>query len=259
MRPYEHQSSEKKLSFPAPNPLSFFKQCRDAILHLLYPPICLHCGESVNEESLIFCHQCHLLLELINPVERCLYCFSSNRSSKHRLCSECVHRVPALNRIAAAFDYAGPAATLIRKMKYGNQSYLAKGAAAFLAAQLIHANWPLPEAIIPVPISFTRWLQRGYNQSLLLAKYLGELLDRPVVQALRRMNGDYSQAGMSQFQRMQLSRQSFQLIKGKNLQDRSLLLVDDVMTTGSTLRCCAETLLEECPKRIDGLTVCRAL
>lgn len=235
------------------------KQCRQALLHILYPPICLHCREPLDEGSTLFCHHCHQILELICPQERCPYCFSSEYSPKQLVCSECSRHAPILNRIAAAFDFVGPAADLVRTMKYGNRSYLAKGAAAFMAAQLVRLNWPLPDIIIPVPIPLTRWIQRGYNQSFLLAESLAELLDRPVQQALHRSSGDYSQAGLRRCQRILLSSQSFELVKEQKLQDKCLLLIDDVITTGSTLRSCAQVLLDEYPGSIYGLTLCRAI
>ena len=67
--------------------------------------------------------------------------------------------------IAAAFDYVGPAASLVKKLKYGNQPYLVKGMAGYLVAQFNELQWPFPDAIIPVPLSFSHWLERGYNQS----------------------------------------------------------------------------------------------
>ncbi|MGA8164795.1 MAG: phosphoribosyltransferase family protein [Waddliaceae bacterium] len=163
------------------------------------------------------------------------------------------------HRIAAVFDHAGPAATLVKKMEKGSQLDLAKGAAAFLALQLAGLGWPLPDVIVPVPISFVRWLQRGYNQRFLLAKSLGKLINRPVRRVLKRVSEEYRQEEGPCRQRFLLSPRSFRLTKRRDLQDQTLLLVDDVMTTGRTLRCCAETLLEGYPKRIYGLTLCRAM
>ena len=112
---------------------------------------------------------------------------------------------------------------------------------------------------MPVPISFTHWLERGYNQSELLAKEISQFLQKPLLKPLKRTSGDYSQAGMSQKQRLELSSASLSLKKEIHFYDKSVLLVDDVMTTGSTLKRCAETLMEGCPAEIYALTFCRAV
>ena len=196
---------------------------------------------------------------MIDPAERCPYCFSPNFTMGDHCCVECYKTPPVFNGAAAAFDYANPASCLVRSLKYGNQPHLAKGGGAFLAAQFLQLNWPMPDAVIPVPIAFNRWIDRGYNQSSLLAKHLAEFLDCPFQEALKRSGGDYSQAGLTRRQRMELKGGTIALKKGINLQDRCILLIDDVMTTGTTMRYCAEAILEQGPSSVYGLTLCRAL
>lgn len=162
-------------------------------------------------------------------------------------------------RSAAAFDYLGPAATLVRKLKYGDQPHLADGAAAFLVAQWAYLKWPLPDLIVPVPLSFTHWMIRGYNQSALLAEGMGKLLNRPVSSPLKRISGDYSQAGMNLKQRNALKSSTLRLDPEHRIYDKCILLIDDVMTTGSTLARCADVLAEGYPTEIYALTFCRAV
>lgn len=232
-----------------------------AFINLVYPPICLSCKDGILDETHLLCEDCLLLMELIDPVERCPHCFSIDYVPDHGVCTDCVRKPPVLQGIAAAFDYVGPAACLVKKLKYGDLPYLSKGCAAFLAAQFLRLEWPLPDVIIPVPIARTHLLERGYNQSLLLAKDLGEILCCPIKEALYRKSGDYSQAGLSRRQRMELDGAYIQLkteLK-QELHDKCVLLVDDVMTTGSTMRKCAEALFEKSPAAIYGLAVCRAI
>ena len=231
----------------------------EACIHLLYPPLCLHCRQTLEAQCKIFCLQCTTQLELIDPIDRCPYCFSSSYCPEQRLCPECYRRPPLLDKIGATFDYVGPASTLIRQLKYGGQSYLSQGAGAYLAAQFLQLEWPMPDYIIPVPISFMHWLDRGFNQSLLLADVVAEVIHKPVQDILYRRSGDYSQAGLSRWQRQELDGRSIQLKSTLDLRDKTLLLIDDVMTTGTTLRRCAEALMEGAPARIYGLVLCRAL
>jgi len=230
-----------------------------SFIDLVYPSLCLHCRDSLPKGWSHLCPECLAKLELIDHKERCPYCFTSNYNPGSELCPACRRLDPILHGMAAAFDYVGPAATLIRKLKYSDQPYLAKGVGAYLAAQFLELQWPWPDRIIPVPISLTHRLDRGYNQSLLLAQSMAEILDAPIQEPLIRKSGDFSQAGLNYKQRMNLKATTFILKKEQHLHDKCLLLIDDVMTTGSTLRRCAEALQEECPASIYGLTVCRAV
>lgn len=241
------------------NKLLDWKRIGRGLLHFIYPPLCLHCKDPLDENYNLFCQTCLDLLDFINPEERCPYCFSIDYSQESKKCGECQQRERFLYRCGAAFDYSGPAATIIRALKYGNQPYLAKGAAAFMLQQFINLNWPLPDCIVPVPLPLTRRFLRGYNQSELLAEEFGMLLGRPVIKGLKRLSGDFSQSGLNREQRMELSSESFILVKGKLPLDQSILLIDDVFTTGSTMQCCAEALQGAYPTSIYGLTFCRTM
>lgn len=227
--------------------------------NLIYPPICLHCNCGVYDADVPLCQNCLQLLELIDPTERCPFCFSVDFDPEHRVCANCFKRPPFLNGIAAAFDYIGPAATLIKKMKYGDLPYLSKGCGAYLAVQLLQLNWLEPDVIIPMPITLSHLMERGFNQSLLLANELGKLINCPVEESLVRDSGEYSQAGLSRKQRLTLDGAAFYLKPGTSYADKNILIVDDVMTTGSSLRRCAEAITETNPRSIYGLTFCRAI
>lgn len=232
-----------------------FQQLWQATLSLVYPPKCIHCFDSVKNPADRFCEVCIQQLELIDPSERCPYCFSSETPN----CYHCRKQQSLFTQSASAFDYMGPPATLVQRMKYSGQSYLAEGLGGYLTTQFIRLGWPLPDVIIPVPISWTHRLIRGYNQCDLLAETVGIILQRPVSRKLKRRAGDFSQAGLTQEQRLQLEGDSFYLKGKEEFRDKTLLLIDDVMTTGRTLNLCAELLSEEGPKEIYGLTVCRTI
>lgn len=238
--------------------LSILRTISSSLMNLVYPPLCLHCGGSLQTEAPFLCSDCIALLELIDPKERCPLCFSANFNPEKMLCHECKRNPPVLNGIAAAFDYVGPAASLVKKFKYADQPYLATGCGAYLAMQFLSLDWPLPDVIIPVPIAMTHLMTRGYNQSLLLSQELSLIIERPVVEALVRKSGDYSQAGLSRKQRLKLEGSRIQF-KQVPLEEKTVLLIDDVMTTGSTMRKCAEALMEGYPAGIYGLAFCRAI
>lgn len=229
-----------------------------SVVDLIYPPFCLHCEESMSEGA-IFCAPCLELLQVIDPKERCPYCFSGEFDRRQPCCAACYQRTHKRQRMAAAFDYEGPAATLVKRMKYGGMPYLAKGAAAFLVVQFVALGWPLPDCVVPVPMDALKRLDRGYNQSALLAAHVADLLHCPMKEVLKRSRGSFSQAGLSHQQRLELEAHVFEAAPAADLRDKCILLIDDVMTTGSTLGCCAEALHALYPKAIYALTVCRAL
>lgn len=233
--------------------------CLNSFCNLLFPPHCLHCHSAVKNANFILCEDCISKMELIDPLERCPSCFSIEYCQERKKCSDCQPGESGFKKMAAAFDYLGPPATIIRKLKYGNQPYLAKSAAAYLVAQFVKLDWPMPDLIIPVPISFMHLIERGYNQSLLIAEGVSRLLNKPINSPLQRLSGDYSQAGLNFKQRASLKATTLRLRKNHHIYDKRILLIDDVMTTGSTLQKCAEILYEGFPLEIYALTLCKAV
>ena len=236
-----------------------FSLIGDSFIHLLYPPSCLHCGTPLEDHRHILCGPCLQLMELIDPLERCSLCFSADCNTLLRLCQTCYQSPRLLDGIAASFDFLGPSATLVKKLKYANMPYLAEGMAAYLTAQFCQLEWPMPEAIVPVPLSFTHYVDRGYNQSALLAHYFAKFIQCPAYDILKRKSGGFSQAGLNRSQRVQLGTDQFSCKKCPQLQNKIVLLIDDVMTTGTTLKRCAEALQMSYPKKIYALVFCRAV
>lgn len=232
-----------------------FQQFFHSILDFIYPKHCLHCGLKILPSSSLLCEGCSTLLTFLNPERRCPTCFFISNSQGHT-CRRCRDDSSFYYRKAAAFEYAGPAASLIKKLKYENEPYLVKYAGAFLAMQWERLAWPVPDAIVPVPLPFNRKIVRGYNQTELLAKELGKILQVPVWNILGRKSGEFSQAALNLEQRKLVKKESFFLKKGYSLTDKTLLVIDDVMTTGSTLKKCSEVLIEGCPSQLFALTVC---
>jgi ComF family protein len=241
------------------NLLFFVQQLKNSCLHLFYPTRCLHCRQLLEPQTQILCQDCSLLLTLIDPEECCAICFNVLNHCEISPCQKC-RKTPSLyHRLGAAFDYEGPAALLVQRLKYANQPYLAEGMAAFLLAQVEQLQWPLPDILIPVPLSRLRWLERGYNQTALIADALGQMIQRPVLNILKRRSGDYRQASLSYSQRQNLAINSFWLEDSFKLHDQVIWVIDDVMTSGATLRRCAETLSQGGPAKLYGLTFCRTL
>lgn len=238
---------------------SLFLRLIDSVQSLIYPPLCLHCDSSLTKEFRIFCHNCTAELVLINAEERCPLCFSPDYVTGYSHCSGCYRKRSFLNRVACAFDYQGPASTLIKRLKYGQQTHLAQGAGAFLATQFLRLSWPLPDVVIPVPISLPRRLDRGFNQSLLIARTLSEILGCPILDVIKRRADSFSQVGLNLDQRMADEENPFYLKQNVSIEDKCVLIIDDVLTSGKTLQACAKAVISGFPKQIYGLTVCQTI
>jgi len=156
--------------------------------------------------------------------------------------------------MASACDYLGAVSSLVKKLKGGQMPYLAKTGAAFMFAQFSRLTWPSPHLIVPVP---SRYRFQGMNHAHLLAESFAKSLGLRSSSIIKRKAGDFSQARFAKQQREQLSSASFYLIKNAQVEDKIILLVDDVITTGTTLRCCAETLADGFPAKIYALSFAR--
>jgi competence protein ComFC len=119
-----------------------------------------------------------------------------------------------------------------------------------MAMQYLQSNHPLPDYITFVPQSVFRAAEVGYNPAHLLANHLGQLLGRPVLSLLKRSSPLLRQTQLSMAERYRLSVSQFQWKKHIPLKDKTLLLVDDQVGTGATLRACEKRLKEAFPDRI---------
>ncbi len=156
----------------------------------------------------------------------------------------------------ALFENA-PLRTAIHKFKYQNYHVLAKTLAPLLATCYTITSLNT-EAIVPVPLHRARHKQRGYNQAELLAKELTKHVQQPInVHTLIRCRPTKSQMTLNAVERQHNVANAF-TCRNNQLQDKTVLLIDDVCTTGATLDACAEALQQAGAKAVYGLTLARA-
>lgn len=158
--------------------------------------------------------------------------------------------------------YSGEIQQLLYLMKYHGFKGLARELGERLG-QWYNAHWPLPDVIVPVPLHPHREQERGYNQSFVMATGLGRILKRPVVSWVERTEHTPALYHFNPQERMQLLQSAFSL----NLKIRpprsvakatpSLLIVDDILTTGSTLNATIKALLPISERQV-ALTLSRA-
>ena len=182
------------------------------------------------------------------------------------LCPNCDGRRWHLSVIVAACRYEGLVRELIQRFKYGKDQSLVR----LLGNQLVKAledprlQGKKFDAIVPVPLHSLKEREREFNQSELLANRLGKKLGIPVRHALKRIRSTAPQAGFDRARRMENLEGAFAFAssaakaqKGSWQQDATILLVDDVTTTGTTLDACAAILMEEGAAEVCAVTIAR--
>jgi ComF family protein len=218
-------------------------------LHLFFPQLCLHCKSELPVAYKLLCPVCFDLLDFLQPEDRCPSCFALG-------CLSCQEKRPSADFIASCFDYTGPAKSLLKEFKYQDSPYLAHGLGSFLFLQFTSLDWPEPDIITFVPQSFAKAVSRGYNQAELLAEKLAELLSRPAIPLLKKTNSTHSQSLLTKEQRKELPQELFVIKEPSQIEGKSVLLIDDVYTTGTTIERAAWAIRQKNPAYIYALTVC---
>lgn len=211
---------------------------------------CVLCG--ARTRGGLLCAPCEADLPRL-PVERCPRC--ALPSPGGHLCGACLKRPPAFDRAAAVFSYGFPLDALIRHCKYGGAQELADLFATALASHL--ADRPLPDLIVPMPLHPARLRQRGFNQSLEIARRLGRRLDIPCHHACHRQRDTPSQAGLDLKARRRNLRGAF--VCDSSLVGKRVALLDDVMTSGSSLDELAKTARRAGAEEVAAWVLARTL
>jgi len=220
------------------------------LLDILFPPRCVGCGARGSW----ICGRCSAGFTRLAP-NRCSICARPNVASD--LCSACRIDPPSFQTVHCAFHFEGCLREAIHRLKYQGARHLADP----LSSCALRSIGPLPpfDAVIPIPLHPTRLAQRGFNQSGLLARSIGRALDVPVVEdKLRRIRDTPSQITLTVVERRRNVQGAFATDPGV-LIGKSILLVDDVATTGSTLRAAAFALRHAGARSVDGLVLARAV
>lgn len=155
----------------------------------------------------------------------------------------------------AAVEYGGPAADAIRAFKYAGRSELAP-VLARLAVPALSGRARELDAIVPVPLHRARLVERGYDQTELLARALGKAIGVPVRRALRRARATHTQASLPKRERVTNVDDAFVVVA--DVAGARLLLLDDVVTTGATLGAASKALASARAARVHSFAIARA-
>jgi competence protein ComFC len=214
---------------------------------------CLLCGKEIFDGE-YFCDKC--LSEL--PFNNGAICGHCGREvvAFEPYCSTCKGKLIALDTCRSAFSYKKPISTLIKRLKYGNQRFLIDYFADRLS-KLYFSNYFNADGIVFVPMTDKAKRKRGYNQSELLAEKLSSLVLVPVLYCLEKVKDTKRQATLNAAERRKNLESAFRVTDKKSVKGKTLLIVDDVTTTGSTAEVIAERLKKAGAKTVYLLTVAR--
>ena len=233
-----------------------------AFLDLLFPPLCHACKAFIPEAGgLLICADClNKIAFLVSPL--CSSCgtpFGTEAGQDH-LCGACILHAP-FHTCRSATIFSGPVQELIHRFKYGSRVHLCQPLGALTAAALApFCREAAPELIVPVPLHRKRLRQRGYNQSQLIGQVLEKQWGVPLeIGNLRRVRWTEPQTSLDAKDRVSNVSGAFAVREPQRLKGRRVLLVDDVLTTGSTLRACADALRESEVAAVFAVTVARGI
>ena len=221
------------------------------VFGILFPSRCVGCGL----RGVDLCEPCLGTIQSLEPAS-CPRCGRPSRLGA--VCGPCHRYQGALAGIRAASIYQGTVRKAIYYLKYRHRRTLASPLARLMELELRRKPLQL-DLLTPVPLHPTRLTYRGYNQSELLARELGERLEIRVGDCLERARGTATQAGLNASARKANVHGAFLCVKGAGVTGLRIGVVDDVCTTGATLEDCARALKEAGCISVWGVAVARDL
>jgi ComF family protein len=232
-------------------------------LELIYPPRCHICQcflISGGAGAGHICGDCfESLVKITSPF--CPVCgtpFISRVEDDH-LCGDCLKKRPHYDALIAPFLYEGGIMDAIHQIKYNGRTYIT-GSVGELAASFAKERFGDTNGflLMPVPLHPKRLRERGFNQSLILARAIAANLDTEIdFLSLRRVRYTQPQTGLKKVERKRNVRGAFGLAGRPDLKGKTVILVDDVATTGSTLDECAKVLKKGGCEKVFCLVLAR--
>ena len=236
-----------------PNTISLVYNKARALLELAYPPVCSLClarGDSGYD----LCRGCR---DDLPQLERCCERCGLALESRAQHCGGCLRKPPPFDLTVAALSYRAPVDRFVHELKFQGKLVRARLLGALLADAVANRATPLPELLIPVPLHPRRLRQRGFNQAAELGRVLAHRLGLPLDhRILSRTRETPPQHELPAAARRSNVRGAFRL--RRSLEVRHVALIDDVMTTGSTVREAARVLKKSGAERVEVWVTARA-
>lgn len=227
----------------------------DDILNFIYPPLCQICGERLKKGEIV-CNRCFDRIYFIGK-RKCRIC--SKPLERETLCRKCGRNPPDFDSVIACGSYVEPLSDIIKLYKYRQRPGLSDRLARLLhSSYRSRGDYKKINTVTWVPMSGVEVRTRGFNQSRILAQKFADLNGMKVLNLLKKTRNITSQTKLEKDERVKNVRGAF--ARNRNSlpsaeKERGIILVDDVLTTGSTLNECAKALKDSGVKKVVGLVL----
>jgi len=237
------------------------------LIDIIYPPRCIICSRFLSADEIppSLYHLCNNCLAGLTPITHpiCTICglpFPTTIGPDH-LCENCLRKRPWYDFLRSPYLYSGPFMGSIQRFKYHSETHLTSSLGQLLSSFAREWMSNLKDfLIVPVPLHRRRLRERGFNQSLLLARVLASDLGNQLdYLSLIRKRYTSPQTGLKKEERRKNVKDAFSIIYPEAVKHKKILLVDDVFTTGHTLNECAKTLKKSRAATVICLTLARTL
>jgi len=237
------------------------KSYADSFLELIYPEkntcfICETYDETIGDKYI--CSDCEKHIKKIEPpvCSKCSKPIFHNSSID--LCQECCDVTRHFEMSKSPYAYEGLIKKAIYSYKYYNKTYFYKFFGNCLVSFMKDINYTDFDFIVPVPLHSSKMRKRGYNQSELLARHISASLSIPYVDALKRTKKTLKQSEQSKEERRKNLKDAFAVKSSpEKIINSSVLLVDDIYTTGSTVDECSKALVNYGAAKVYVITIAR--
>ena len=221
-----------------------FAHTFSAFSRALYPNNikCLCCGKDLKtKQDIEICDVCLKMLTFIPETSCCKKCGSFITGSGD-YCFNCMDNKREFDAGRSVVVFKDLAQGLVHSFKFGAKPYIKNTLGNLMTNKLLSLGWKF-DVIVPVPVSKKRLKQRGYNQAYLLGEVISKNLDVPVLNdVLIKAKETLDQVGLNFNDRQENLKGSIKVNNSQHLKDKTVLLVDDVITTGATSSICAKAL-----------------
>ncbi len=209
------------------------KPYSDAVLNFIYPPYCIVCKSRLDPGLTLICKMCWRNLPRID-----------NTQNQKRSRANLDFAESQITRFLAVWEFNIAVQQVIHEIKFFGKKSFAKFIGVELADLISqYEEYLTADLIIPVPLHKIKLLERVFNKSLLLSQAISKKIDIPVKQkVLKRIRNTRPQSKLNAVERQQNVKDAFRVIDPAAVKGKTVVLVDDVLTTGSTMRACAESL-----------------
>lgn len=228
------------------------------IFDFIFPQRCISCNGLLNERNKgkirIFCNICEESIELRGD-NFCPMCGIRHLGvTGESLCSDCIKNPKPYDRVFYNFIYGGCISDAIKSFKY-NHNLLVGNILTIKSFESLsnHIQSYDPDIIIPVPLHFLKYFVRSFSPTVYIASTISKILRIPIgFNILRKIKYTKSQVGLQREERLKNLKGSFTIIKKSKskVEDKTVLLVDDVYTTGATVSICAKLLKDSGAKSV---------